>query len=55
MVVATINSRWIKIEYIQNNFITYNLKFKGNTPYPVLLIEATISPSESIARAGDIE
>jgi hypothetical protein len=22
---------------IRNNFITYNLKIKGNTPYPILL------------------
>jgi hypothetical protein len=29
---------WRKIEKIQNNFITYNLKIKGNTPYPILLI-----------------
>lgn len=31
----------------QNKFITYNLKVKGNTPYPILLIEVGISPIES--------
>jgi hypothetical protein len=25
---------WRKIEKIQKNFITYNLKIKGNTPIP---------------------
>jgi hypothetical protein len=25
---------WIKTKNIQKNFITYNLKIKGNTPYP---------------------
>jgi hypothetical protein len=38
-----------KIEHIQKNFITYNLKIKGNTPYPILLIEVIISPIESRA------
>jgi hypothetical protein len=37
------------IEHIQNNFITYNLKIKGNTPYPILLIEAILSPVEGIS------
>ena len=32
---------------IQKNFITYNLKIKGNTPYPILLIKAGLSPIES--------
>ena len=32
---------------IQEKFITYNLKIKGNTPYPILLIEAGLSPIES--------
>jgi hypothetical protein len=43
------NSRdsWRKIEQIQNIFITYNLKIKNNTPYPILLIEASFSPIES--------
>ena len=27
---------WRNIEKIQKNFITYNLKIKGNTPYPIL-------------------
>jgi hypothetical protein len=35
---------WRKIEQIQKNFITYNLKIKGNTPYPILLIEASPFP-----------
>jgi hypothetical protein len=39
---------WRKIEQIQKNFITYNLKIKGNTPYPILLIEASLSPIESM-------
>jgi hypothetical protein len=29
---------WRKIEQIQKNFITYNLKIKGNMPYPILLL-----------------
>jgi hypothetical protein len=36
-----------KIEKIENNFMTYNLKIKGNTPYPILLLEASIYPIES--------
>jgi hypothetical protein len=40
---------WRKIEDIQNNFLTYNLKIKGNTPYLILLIEASIFPIESIS------
>jgi hypothetical protein len=39
---------WRKIEQIQKNFITYNLKIKGNTPYPILLTEASLSPIESM-------
>ena len=39
---------WIKIEQIHKLFINYNLKIKSNTPYPILLIEADISPIESI-------
>jgi hypothetical protein len=38
---------WRNIENIQNNFITCNLKIKGNTLYHILLIEMTISPIES--------
>ena len=34
---------------IQKKFITYNLKMKGNTPYPILLIEVGLSPIESRA------
>jgi hypothetical protein len=40
---------WRKIEQIQKRFITYNLKIKSNTPYPILLIEAGLSPIESLA------
>ena len=40
---------WRKIEKIQNNFITYNLKIKGNMPYPILLLETSLSPIESMA------
>jgi hypothetical protein len=39
----------INIEQIQKNFITYNLKIKGNTPYPILLLETSLSPIESMA------
>jgi hypothetical protein len=35
-----------KIEKIQNDFLTYNLKIKGNVPYPILLLEASLSPIE---------
>jgi len=35
---------WRKIEKIQKYFIVYNLKIKGNTLYPILLIEASNSP-----------
>ena len=34
---------------IQKKFITYNLKIKGNTPYPILLIEDGLPPIESRA------
>lgn len=34
---------------IQKKFITYNLKIKGNTPYPILLIKVGLSPIESMA------
>ena len=40
---------WRNIETIQKQFITYNLKIKGNTPYPILLIEASLSPIQSRA------
>ena len=39
---------WRKIEQIQKRFITYNLKIKSNTPYPILLIEVGLSPIESL-------
>ena len=29
---------WRKIKKIQKNFITYNLKIKGNTPYSIFLL-----------------
>ena len=40
---------WRKIEQIQKRFITYNLKIKSNTPYPMLLIEVGFHPIESMA------
>jgi hypothetical protein len=40
---------WRKIEKIQKNFVTYNLKIKGNTPCPILLLEASLTPIESMA------
>jgi hypothetical protein len=40
---------WGKIEQIQKNFITYNLKIKGNTPYLILLLETSISLIESMS------
>ena len=40
---------WKKIEQIQKCFITYNLKIKSNTPYPILLIEVGLSPIDSLA------
>ena len=40
---------WRKIEQIQKHFIMYNLKIKSNTPYPILLIEAGLSPIECLA------
>jgi hypothetical protein len=38
---------WRKIDQIQKNFVTYNLKIKGNTPYPILLLEKSLSLIES--------
>ena len=38
----------MKTELIQKQFITYNLKIKGDTPYHILLIEASLSPIESM-------
>ena len=40
---------WRNIEKIQKWFITYNLKIKSNTPYPIFLIEVGISLIESMA------
>jgi hypothetical protein len=40
---------WRKIEKIQKNFITYNLKIKGNTPYHILLLEKGLSPIGTMA------
>jgi len=34
---------------MQKKFIIYNLKIKGNTPYPILLNKASLSPIESAA------
>jgi hypothetical protein len=33
---------------IQNNLITYNLKIKGNKPYPILFLETSLFPIESM-------
>jgi len=33
----------------QKQFITYNLKIKVNIPYPILMIEASISPIKIMA------
>jgi hypothetical protein len=32
---------------IEKNFIIYNLKIKGNTPYPIFFLEENLSPIES--------
>jgi len=40
---------WKMIEHIHKRFITYKLKIKINTPYPILLIEVGLSPIESLA------
>ena len=40
---------WRKIKQIQKNYITYNLKIKSNTPYPIILIEVGLSSIESLA------
>ena len=40
---------WSKIEKIQKCFITYNLKIKSNTPYPILLIEVGLPLIKSIS------
>jgi len=37
---------WRNREKIQKNFITYNIKIKGNMPYPILLLETSLSPIE---------
>jgi hypothetical protein len=39
---------WREIKQIKKCFITYNLKIKGNTHYPILLIETRLSPIESM-------
>ena len=33
---------------IQNQFITYKLKIKGNTPYPIILIKVGLYPIETM-------
>ena len=40
---------WRNIEEIQKCFITYNLKIKINTPYPILLIKMGLFPIENLA------
>jgi hypothetical protein len=39
---------WRNIEQIKKNAITYNLKIKGNMPYPILLLETSLYPIESM-------
>ena len=34
---------------IRKQFITYNLKIKGNTPYPILMMKVGLSPIEGRA------
>jgi hypothetical protein len=38
---------WRNIDKIHKNFITYNFKIKENTPYPIFLLETSLSPIES--------
>jgi hypothetical protein len=38
----------VEKEQVQKRFITYNLKIKGDTPYPILFIEASLSPIKSM-------
>ena len=40
---------WRKIEKLHKWSITYNVKIKSNTPYPILLIEVGLFPNESMA------
>jgi hypothetical protein len=47
---------WRKIEQIQNNFITYNPKIKGNIHDHILLIEENFPltpPKTTINTSGD--
>jgi hypothetical protein len=40
---------WRNIEQIKKNFITYNIIIKGNTPYPILVLETSLFPIEIMA------
>lgn len=40
---------WRRIEWIQKNFITYNLNITSNTPYLFVLIQVSLSPIEWMA------
>jgi hypothetical protein len=39
---------WRNIEQIQKSFITYNIKIKENTTYPILHLKTCLSPIESM-------
>jgi hypothetical protein len=49
LTVVSLCESWRNIEKIQKNFITYNIKIKGNTPYPILILEASLSPIDNMA------
>ncbi len=40
---------WRNTELIRKQFISRDLEIKENTPYLILLIEASVSPIESMA------
>ena len=40
---------WRNTEQIEKDFITCNIKINVNTPYPILIIEASLSPIDNIA------
>jgi hypothetical protein len=43
---------WRKIEKIEKNYVTYNLKMKGNMPYSILLLVEILSSLESMTLNG---
>lgn len=44
---CSINETWKKIKQIKKHFIINNLIIKGNTPYPILILEVGLPPVES--------